>query len=459
MEKLDIVFLEPDLGTLFSAVALAAGGLKALVIEGQPSVAAKKTDEPEWVGFVREPYLLRGLRAGGFLEPLLNKLGLLIKAREKVEKIDPPFQVVTNQVRVDIRSTKNDLNREFSREFGPIAKKASALFNRFEEMATQIYELLHESEFPFVPRKSGFFRKASTPFDISQFRKPLLNDMLEKEGLDKDFREFIYTATACLGVPYREKIPALCAAGVIDSARRGIYRADIQELSKLVIEVFKAKGGYTFPMREIEGIEINGKRIEAIRASKGNYIRAKIFVGSSARWTKLAPTDAKGLLLPSSTPFLHSLRLLLAPSTIPVGMIDRISFLPESTTNSIEPLKVSKIAVSKEFDFNDEKCLTVKIEKIALTDNDMREPLKAQIAKLIPFYKEYLKEENYLVEPFPVNLNDETPFLEFINEDMCENLLPTEGEIAQRMGLGFEVVSGRILARIILKKLGLRAEI
>lgn len=458
MEKLDIVFLEPDLGTLFSAIALAAGGLKALIIEGQPKSATKKAEEPEWLEFAREPYLLRGLRAGGFLEPLLNKLGLLIRARDKVEKIDPPFQVVTNQARVDIRATKNDLAREFSREFGPISKKAVNLFNRFEEMATKIYELLQESEFPFIPRKSGFFRKTSSPFDITQFRRPFLEEWLEQEGLDGDFREFIYTTTASLGVPYREKTPALCASSLIDSARRGIYRANLAELSKLVLEVFKTKGGYTFPMREIEAIEISGRRIEAIRATKANYIRAKLFVGSCAQWAKLTTPDAKSFLVSPSTPFLHSLWALLSPSALPMGMLNRVAFLSDSK-DAVMPSQVARIAISKEFEFNEERCVAVKMEKIEIRDSDIRASLREQLAKLLPFYDEYVKEENYNVEPFPVNLNPDLPFLELADDSACENLLPTEGEIAQRMGLGFEVVSGRILARVILKKLGLRGEI
>lgn len=461
MEKLDVVYMSPDLGSLFGAVALAAGGLKVLVLEGDAKRPGERpVKEDVWSKSPKEPFLLRGIRPGGFLEPLLNRLGILNKAREKVERIDPSFQVVTPEARVEVWSGKDELTREFAREFGPASKSAAALFAGFEQIGGEVYRVMGDENFPNVPKGIGskLFRRVSPDAGVEPLRASPLSKLVADHGLPEEFSLFLATAIAGLGAPGGDNMTAAAGAALMDSARRGLYRADETELIKMILATFKSRGGYTFPLYELEAAEITGREIIALRMPKSNYIKSRMFVGSASRWAQYVPPEIKSALLPQGSPKLHRLEVMVNAEAIPVGMKDRVAFLPRRM-KVIYPEHVVRIALSQTFALDGTSMRIVSAESIRPGVEDAREELQRRLLDIIPFITEYRRDERYTVETISRALDSKRPFLELPPIGPIDNLLSNEGELLADMGIGDGVVSSRILARVILRKLGLRAEI
>jgi|GEM_PF-2209950 len=461
MERLDVVYMAPDLGSLFGAVALAAGGLKVLVLEGEAKRPQEKPAKDEArPGAPKEPFLLRGLRAGGFLEPLLNRLGLLNRAREKVERIDPSFQVVTPDARVEVCASKEDIMREFAREFGSASKGAAALFSGFEQLGGEVYRVMGGDNFPSLPKGIGgkLFRRATPDPEVEPLRTAPLSQLLADHALPEKFRMFLLAAIAGLGAPGGDGMAAAAAAAVIDSARRGLYRADETELTKMILSTFKTRGGYTFPLQELEAAEMTGREIGALRMPKSNYIKSRLFIGSFSQWAEYLPQEIKKTLLPPSSHNAHRLDITVNSEAIPVGMKDRVIFLPQHA-KVIRPEHVTRISLSPAFDADGASMRIVSAQSIRPGGKDAREELRRHVLEIIPFLDEHSRNEQYTVETIPRILDTQRPFLEPPPNGAIDNLLPNEGEYLSDMGIGDGVISSRILARVILRKLGLRAEI
>lgn len=460
MEKLDVIFLEPDIGSLFGAVSLAAGGLKLLVLEEQANPLTLKNADGENVPVPREPFLWRGLRTGVFLEPLLNRLKLLINSRGMLDHIEPPLQVVTPDARVDYFGSDQQLGRELKREFDATeAKRVGDVLGNLTEWATKTYDLTAGDAYP--PMSLGlagrlFRREPDCRQELKEILKIPMGELVSNGRVSGPARVFLGCIIAGLGLPAANDLPACVAGLLLDGSRRGIYRADEKALNRLLISTFKKTGGYTMPMSELEAVEMSKGGISALRMTKSNYIYSRLFVASEtyiSRFAKETPGAAS-----SRENRVHTLTVLAQSRVVPVGMRDRVVVV-NRRTELLYPEQVSRISVNRTAQADDKSEVFFTVESVRPAGiESAREELWDALRSVAPFIDEYVISHRYDVRDGFYSTSHRKGFLELPSDNNLANLLPRESDLLAEMGMGEGVISGRILPRIILRKLGLRTE-
>ena len=460
MEKLDVIFLAPDIGSLFGAVSLAAGGLKLLVLEEQTTPLTLKNADGENVPVPREPFLWRGLRTGAFLEPLLNRLKLLINARGMVDHAEPPVQVVTPDARVDYFGSDQQLARELKREFDATeAKRVGDVLGNLTEWATKAYELTAGDAYP--PMSLGlagrlFRREPDCRRELNEILKIPMGEFVGNGRVSGPARVFLECIIAGLGLPVSNDLPACVAGLLLDGSRRGIYRADEQALSRLLISTFKKTGGYTMPISELEAVEMSKGGISALRMVKSNYIYSRLFVASETYISLLAEKTPGAVT--SIRNRVHTLTVLAQSRVVPVGMGDRVVVVNRGS-EMLYPEHVSRISVHRTAQADDKSEVFFTVESVRPAGMESaQDELWDALRNVAPFIDEYVISHKYDVKEASYSTSHRRAFLELPSDNNLANLLPRESDLLAEMGMGEGVISGRILPRVILRKLGLRTE-
>jgi len=458
LEKLDVVYLAPDIASLFGAVGLAAGGLKVIVlVEGHRTRVLESEDGTE-VSPPVEPFLWRGLRPVVFLEPLLNRLKLLINARGKVKHLNPALQVVTPDTRLDYFGADERLMKEMVREFGPDeADRAVRLLNELNEMAEQAYELASLESFPPMPMGLGerlMRRESSCRKELDMLLHTSFEEILHRSNVSEAVRTLLYCAIAGLGMPTGMELPACAAAILLDGIRRGIYRVDEPALRGMLMNTFKRNGGYTMPLGELEGIEIGKDKISALRISKSNYIVSRLYVAGSKHVINFIPEYEST----AACARLHILTVLARKGAVPVGMKDRVVTVSRKA-EPLYPEHIARISVAKVNQVKEDKNVFLTVESYRPPGIDTIETeLWDALRGVAPFMDDFVVSHRYDVDDSAFSAETPKAFFELLDDKRLTNLLPTESELLAQMGMGEGVINGRILSRVILKKLGLRAQ-
>lgn len=461
MEKLDVVYLAPDVSSLFGAVSLAAGGLKTLVLsdDGAPK-KGRDCDSIESLN-QNEPFLWRGLRPGAFLEPLLNRLKLLISAREKVERIDPPLQVVTPDVRFDFYGADANLMKELLREFGgEEATRSYELIGSLAERAGKVYNLLNSESFP--PMELGmagkfFRREADCGPELDEIRRGTFSDAMRASGLSDTICLTLCGIVAAMGLPAGNDLPLSSAAVILDGVRKGIFRADRSALRQMLLSTYKKHGGYSMALQDIEGVDMDRNGIAALRLSKSNYLQSKIYVASESFVSSLLKNGKKPEERTGSKK--HILQLTANIGAVPVGMRDRVVIIGRKA-DPLYPEHVTKISVTKIGGIENADNVQISVDSlrpsgIETIENELWEALRT----LSYFVDNYVISSNYYVFASPIREIPRKAYYEIPQNGLAPNLFPREGDMLAEMGLGEGILSGRVLPKLILKKLGLRTDL
>lgn len=460
VEKIDVVYIDPDISSLFGAVSLAAGGLKVVILEGKPPSRAVVADSGEELTPAMEPFLWRGLRGGAFLEPLLNRLRLLISAREKVHRIEPPLQVVTPDVRLDYFGEDARLQREFGREFGENGFRPAVAMSRYmAERAEEVYELAGWPSFPPMPQGLTdrlFRREQDCVGELEEIRSESFREFVRRSRLGEAVKTFAGGIIAAMGLPAGDDLPVASASLILDGARRGIYRAGEAALRDMLLVTFKRKGGYVMSLDELQRVELGKGGVTGLQMTKSNYLYSRLYVGADSKLLEYLPPGSEPAFPPTRV---HTLTLLTRRGAIPVGMKDRVVMV-NRLAEPLYPEHVARICVLPPSG-------EVRDDYVFVTVTSMRPgrissvegELWSAARYLAPFIDEYLAGYRYDVEVSTVREGLREGFFELPPMEQAPNLLPREGDLLAEMGMGEGVISGRILARVILKKLGLKAEI
>ena len=461
MEKLDVVYIAPDIGSLFGAVSLAAGGLKVLVLRDEHAPLTIKGENGTEVSLSSEPFLWRGLRTGVFLEPLLNRLKLLISARGKVETIDPPLQVVTPEARVDLFGEDDKLLKEIRREFGPDEfRRFKTFLSVIAESFEEAYGLVGSESFPVMPlgfAEKIFRRENDISGDLREARKMTFDQVMRNSGFNEHVRLALRAILSALGLPGGGALPFSVAATVFDGARRGIFRADIEALKRLLMSTFKKRGGYTLNIRELEGVELDRNGISALKLSKSNYLTSRLYVAAESM---LAPHLPPEVAPQNGTATrIHTLLMLAREEAVPVGMRDRVAVVNRNA-EPLYPEHVTRISLNREKEKTDDAKVFIKVDSVSPAGiKSIEDELWEALRGVAPFVDDFVETSKYIVSDGTVRGNARTEFYELPAACVAPNLLPLECDLLAEMGLGEGIVSGRILARLVLRKLGLRADL
>ncbi len=460
VEKIDVVYIDPDISSLFGAVSLAAGGLKVVILEGKPHSRAVTSDSGEELTPAEEPFLWRGLRGGPFLEPLLNRLRLLISARDKVHRMDPPLQVVTPEVRLDYFTEDPHLQREFTREFGENGFRPAAAMSRYmAEQAEKVYELAGWSSFPPMPQGLAdrlFRREQDCSEELEEICSESYEQFARRSRLGEAVGTFAGAIIAAMGLPAGADTPVASAGLILDGARRGIYRADEAALKNMLLLTFKRKGGYVMPMDDLQQVELGRGAVSGLRMTKSNYIYSRLYVGADSKLLNYLPAGSEPAVPP---PRVHTLTILTRRMALPVGMQDRVVMV-NRRAEPLYPEHVARICIVPPSEKAEEDYVFVtgtstRPGKISSVEGELWSAVKY----LAPFIEDYTCGYRYDVEDSTMREGFREKFFELPPMEQVPNLLPREGDMLAEMGMGEGVISGRILARVILKKLGLKAEI
>jgi len=461
VEKIDAVYIDPDISSLFGAVGLAAGGLKVVILEGKPPCrSVTDADSGEEIAPAAEPFLWRGLRTGAFLEALLNRLRLLIRAREKVRRTEPPLQVVTPDVRLDCFGDDRLFRRELTREFEENGLgTALAMSRHMTELAERVYELAGMPSFP--PMHAGFadrlFRREPDCYgELREICDESFLRFARRSGLEEEVATFAGALIAAMGLPVGDDLPTASASLILDGVRRGIFRADETALRNMLLLTFKRKGGYVMPLEELQGVELGKGGVTGLRMTKSNYIYSRLYVGADSQLARYLPPGFEPAFVPTVN---HTLTILTRRSVLPVGMHDRVAVV-NRRGEPLYPEHVVRISIvppsdKRRDDYVFLSAASTRPGKINSIENELWDVVR----RLAPFIDEQLLGYRYDREDSTVRDWLRKRFFELPAMDEVPNLLPREGDMLAEMGMGQGVISGRILARVILKKLGLRAEI
>lgn len=461
MEKLDVVYMKPDIASLFGAVSLAAGGLKVLVLDDKLQARVLKSEDGTEVSPPPEPFLWRGLKSVVFLEPLLNRLKLLTVARDKVKHVNPSLQVVTPDARLDYFSPDAKLSQEFAREFGRDDENCViSLLNDLHEIAERVYELAGMESFPPMPMSFAerlFKREADCRKELEQLRDFSFEEVLRNSGVSEPVRTLFYSVIAAFEVPMGKELPACAAALVLGGIHRGIYRADEPALREILISTFKKKGGYTLPMADLETVEMDKGGISALRMSKSNYIYSRLYVAADRHFIKYVPDKYKARVVAGAR--LHILTIMAREGAVPVGMRDRVVVVNRKA-EPLYPEHVARVSIAETTQADGNGNIFFTVESLQPSGIDSVETeLWEALRGVAPFIDDYVVSHRYDVEHSTFRARSKEAFFELPVEIGAPNLLPTEDDLLAQMGMGKGVISGRILARVILKKLGLRAKL
>lgn len=484
MEKLDVAFIDPDLGSLIAAASLAAVGIGVVVFSPQATSSASQM-RPAGVagGFpsFAEPFLIRGLKRGPFLEPILNRMGILVRAKDYVQRNDPACQVCLPGVRFTFYTDDDKFEDELRMEFGKNHSNAAEFFQGMDELASQLDDITSSPEFPRTDslklsaarllraRPGG----SSTIPEANRLKKPTLSQAYDKYNLDENVRKTINVLLMGLGLPPTADTPAAGAAQILGSARKGaIYRADMDELAVMVLEVLKKRGGYIFPLASLRGMNVTGNKITALTLTKATGVDASMFIGSIRllEALEISHTKKKSKKKSKDEPSArawteHKIEVVIDEDVIPVGMAERV------ITYDAEADIVLTVSISKSFRADIEEGSggtgvpegerSVRILRaICNTPHHLPDPERTifnALSSLIPFLRDYSYDGRYSKEAARPLSYSPDGFLA-VPKSEYSNLYPPGEELLRQMGLGTGIVNGRIISRLAAKKLGLKAD-
>ncbi len=302
----DVAIIGAGLGGVSTGALLAAKGLKVLLLEQAAyagGVCARVSHEG--YSFQAGGNILNGFELGGGHERVLAKLGLFITKTQ----LDPGFQIVLPNHRLNFSSDKQQLLAEFQREFSSDFAGLKNFWQTLEGLEEVFYELHRRDSF-CVPHtlkeKYTYFKEVQQRLarHYKEYEKSPLQ-LLQDNVSSAEVKRMLDTLSFFYAQLPLEGCSSLFYAYLTGLVRRGIFyiNGGIQELvNQLVSYIGKRKGEVRFNSSVVR-ITTEGRRAVGVILADGQSIRAKYIIANTTLW------NLYERLLPASSGLLKKIKL------------------------------------------------------------------------------------------------------------------------------------------------------
>ncbi len=320
----DVVIIGAGLGGVTTGALLTAKGLKVIVLE-QAAQAGGLCARVAREGYTFQAggNILNGFELGGGHERVLAKLGLFVTRTQ----LDPGFQLVLPNHRLNFSPNKQQLLEDFQRAFPSDFTGLKKCWQTLEGLEEVFYEL-HRKDCFCVPHtlkeKYTYFKDVQQRLSkhYKEYEKSPLQ-LLEENVSSAEVKRMLDTLCFFYAQMPLEGCSSLFYAYLTGLARRGIFYIDggIQELvNQLVNHITKRKGEVKFNS-PVTSIITEGRRAVGVMLANGQGIRAKHIIANTTLWNLYEK------LLPSSSRILKKLKVQTeditpqwAPFTVYLGV-------------------------------------------------------------------------------------------------------------------------------------------
>ena len=290
----DVVVLGADLAPLTCAALLAKRGFRVLVLGQGTAHAAYR------LGGFRLPRRPCIFTAHGtpVAERVLAELGLQPAVRRASRALDPPFQVVLPNHRVDMARDPALLEREIEREFARVKRPALDFFARVTDLSTAVDALFaHDATWPpesLWERRRAAHASAHVPFE----RDTPGPDILAEFPEDHPFRATAIAPHLFASDADAWPAPALGLARLLACAQRTVsLDGGHAALSDLLRERITAHGGTVRIDERAHAVVVHrGTAVAIVLAGSGDEVAAEFIVAGT-------DVDALLRLVPDRHPF------------------------------------------------------------------------------------------------------------------------------------------------------------
>jgi C-3',4' desaturase CrtD len=283
----DVIIIGAGLGGVTTGALLTAKGVKVAVFEQAEKPGGLCTSFSHQ-GYTFQPgaNILNGFELGGGHERVLAELGLFVP---KV-RLNPGFQIVLPDHRLNFYSDRGQLLEEFEREFPQNFPGIREFWHSMEKLEELFYEISsgghfrspHSLKEKYIYFKEVYKRLSKSHKDYEGSCIPLLKQTVPLT----DFKRMLDMLSFFYGQLPLEGCSNLFCAYLVGLARRGIYyvKGGIQRLIAQLVGYINNHRGSVLCNSRVVHIITEGRRAVGIKLANGQEIRARYVVANVTIW-------------------------------------------------------------------------------------------------------------------------------------------------------------------------------
>ena len=219
----DVLVIGAGIGGLSIAALMAKQGRRVIVLEqGEQPGGSLACVERQGYRFQTLSTVFSGFELGGGHERVLAALSLLVSK----EHVDPGWQFILPNHRLDFYGERLALLEEIRREFPRCAKKAAAFFQRLDEIEAAFFDVYQHKNFiaPYtLAEKYHYLREVQSKLNrVSGGMQNSGASLYQQYLQDRELKRLLDLAVFFYSLHPLENCPALLSAFILGIPKRGV---------------------------------------------------------------------------------------------------------------------------------------------------------------------------------------------------------------------------------------------